>query len=112
MYDVVASGLAETGRLLAQYHHLVQAGDVRTALRLVARGEAPLGIVYATDAAIAPDVAILATFPEDSHRPIRYPFAITAGNDSAAARDLLNRLTGEAAMTIYRKYGFIPDGAQ
>lgn len=93
-------------------HRLARADNVRAALALVARGEAPLGIVYATDATIAPDVTILATFPEDSHRPIRYPFAITAGNDGAAARDLLNRLTGEAAMTIYRKYGFVPDGAQ
>jgi molybdate transport system substrate-binding protein len=90
---------------------LARADNVRAALALVARGEAPLGIVYATDAAIAPDVAIIATFPADSHAPIRYPFAITRGNDDARSRALLARLTGDAAMQVYIKYGFIPDGA-
>ena len=53
--------------------HLAQAENVRAALLLVSRGEAPLGIVYSTDAAAEPNVKIVASFPEDSHPPIIYP---------------------------------------
>ena len=60
--------------------------NVRSALSFVARGEAPLGIVYATDAAVEPGVMIVATFPQGSHPPVIYPFAMTAtGNVKAAA---------------------------
>ena len=56
---------------------LAQAENVRSALALVARGEAPLGIVYKTDAASDPTVKIVGTFPADSHPPIIYPAAVT-----------------------------------
>ena len=56
---------------------IAQADNVRAALLLVGRGEAPLGIVYATDAAAEPNVKIVGTFPEDSHPPIIYPAALT-----------------------------------
>ena len=56
---------------------IAQAENVRAALLLVARGEAPLGIVYQTDAASDPNVRIVGTFPEDSHPPIVYPVALT-----------------------------------
>ena len=55
------------------------AENVRAALALVARGEAPLGIVYKTDAAIEPGVKIVGTFPDDTHQPIVYPMALTVG---------------------------------
>ncbi len=55
---------------------VAQAENVRAALLLVARGEAPLGIVYATDAAADPKVKVVATFPADSHPPIVYPAAL------------------------------------
>ena len=66
---------------------LAQAENVRAALALVARGEAPLGIVYKTDAASDPSVRIVGTFPADSHPPIIYPAALTkeGANDGARA---------------------------
>ncbi len=57
--------------------HIAQAENVRAALLLVSRGEAPLGIVYQTDAASDPNVVIVGNFPEDSHPPIIYPAALT-----------------------------------
>ena len=59
---------------------VAQAENVRAALALVATGEAPLGIVYQTDAAADPGVKIVGTFPEDSHPPIIYPAALTASS--------------------------------
>ena len=56
---------------------VAQAENVRAALLLVSRGEAPLGIVYQTDAAAEPNVKIVGTFPADSHPPIIYPAALT-----------------------------------
>ena len=85
---------------------VVQADNVRAALALVALGEAPLGIVYATDAAAEPRVAALATFPEDSHPPIRYPAAAIAGRESPAAAEFLTYLRSEAAGTIFIAAGF------
>ncbi|HYM04515.1 MAG TPA: molybdate ABC transporter substrate-binding protein, partial [Stellaceae bacterium] len=55
---------------------IARAENVRTALFFVARREAPLGIVYATDAIATKDVRIVARFPEDSHPPIVYPIAL------------------------------------
>jgi molybdate transport system substrate-binding protein len=81
------------------------AESVRAALTLVARGEAVLGIVYATDAKVEPEVKIIGTFPADSHPPIIYPVAATAAAGSAAA-DYLAFLHSAAAKTIFEKYGF------
>ncbi|MCB2048248.1 MAG: molybdate ABC transporter substrate-binding protein [Novosphingobium sp.] len=85
---------------------IVPAENVRVALALVARGEAALGIVYASDAKSEPGVRVVDAFPESSHEPIRYPLAILAASenpDSEAFRTYL--LSGEAA-AIFRKYGF------
>src|ERR1700691_1022206 len=64
---------------------LAMTDNVRAALAFVARGEAALGIVYATDAAADPTVKIVATFPEESHAPITYPFALTSSSHNEAA---------------------------
>jgi molybdate transport system substrate-binding protein len=79
--------------------------NVRAALALVARGEAPLGIVYETDAKVEPGVKIVGTFPPDSHPPIVYPFAATAGAKPQAER-YLAFLRSAAAKTIFERYGF------
>jgi len=79
--------------------------NVRAALALVARGEAPLGIVYATDAKIEPGVKIIGTFPADSHPPIVYPFAATAVAKTQAER-YLAFLRLAAAKVIFERYGF------
>jgi len=85
---------------------LARAENVRAALLLVERGEAPLGIVYATDAAVAPKLAVIGTFPAGSHPPISYPFAVVKARDGAGARALLEHLTGADAAPVYRKFGF------
>jgi molybdate transport system substrate-binding protein len=84
---------------------LAMVGNVRAALVLVARGEAPLGIVYATDAKVEPAVKIVAAFPDDSHEPIVYPIAATPGAKSAAAV-YLTFLRSAAARSIFERYGF------
>lgn len=85
---------------------VAQADNVRGALALVALGEAPLGIVYATDAAAEPRVTAIGTFPEDSHPPIRYPAARVAGRDSAAADAFLAHLAGPGACASFEAEGF------
>ncbi|MFV0512558.1 MAG: molybdate ABC transporter substrate-binding protein [Jhaorihella sp.] len=90
---------------------VAQADNVRAALRLVAAGEAPLGIVYATDAKAEPDVRVVGVFPEDSHPPIVYPVAIVAGGDTPDARAFLAFLTGGDAGAVFADHGFGPGGA-
>jgi molybdate transport system substrate-binding protein len=86
---------------------LARADDVRAALALVARGEAPVGIVYATDAAVSDDVEVLGTFPADGHRPITYPFAVVAAAEArTAVDDLFAFMTGPEARAIYARFGF------
>lgn len=79
--------------------------NVRAALILVARGEAPLGIVYETDAKVEPGVKIVGAFPEDSHPPIIYPVAATT-NAKPEATPYLAFLRTQAAKAIFEKYGF------
>ena len=85
---------------------IAQSDNVRAALLLVARGEAPLGIVYATDAAAEPNVKIVGTFPEDSHPPIIYPAALAKGTKSADARPFLDYLKSIKARPAFEKQGF------
>src|ERR1019366_4061140 len=79
---------------------LARTEDVRAALLLVERGEAPAGIVYATDAAVSKSVMIAGVFPDSSHDPVSYPFAVTKSGDSAAARALLAFLAGPEARAV------------
>jgi molybdate transport system substrate-binding protein len=86
---------------------LARADNVRAALLLVERGEAPFGIVYATDAAASRSVRVVATFPAESHEPITYPFALTRRADgNAQARALLAFLTGAEATATWQRFGF------
>jgi molybdate transport system substrate-binding protein len=86
---------------------LARAENVRAALLLVERGEAPLGVVYATDALAAPGVRVIAEFPPESHPPITYPFALTRRAEAnAEARDLLAFLTSAEAMPGWQRHGF------
>jgi len=88
---------------------LARAEDVRGALLLVERGEAPAGIVYATDAAVAPGVVIAGVFPESSHDRITYPFAVVRSGDTPEARALMAYLAGPDARAIFVRRGFSPD---
>jgi molybdate transport system substrate-binding protein len=85
---------------------LARAQDVRSALLLVKLGEAPAGIVYATDAAASPQVKVAGIFPAGSHDPIVYPFAIVAGGDTPEARALLAFLQSPAARAAFERRGF------
>ena len=88
---------------------LARTADVRAALLLVERGEAPAGIVYATDAAVSKSVMIAGTFPPDSHDPVSYPFAVTKSGDTAEARALLHFLSSPPARAAFVQRGFKVD---
>jgi molybdate transport system substrate-binding protein len=85
---------------------LAQAENVRAALALVGRGETPLGIVYKTDAAAEPNVKIIGTFPDDSHKPIVYPAALLESSKNPHASAFLKYLAGPEAKVIFEKNGF------
>ena len=115
MVDAVPAGqygraaLESLGLWAGVADHLAQTENVRAALALVATGEAPLGIVYATDAVASPRVRVVATFPAESHSPITYPFALTRrGAANPAARALLDFVRGPDAAATWRRFGFTP----
>lgn len=85
---------------------LAQAQNVRAALRLVSRAEAPLGIVYASDAKADPNVKVLGVFPEDSHPPIVYPAAKLVRSRSPATDGFLDYLRSPDAVPRFRENGF------
>jgi molybdate transport system substrate-binding protein len=99
------AALEKLGAWTAVEPKMAMAESVRAALALVARGEAVLGIVYATDAKVEPNVKIVGAFPDDSHPPIIYPVAatVTAKPD---ATGYLAFLRSQAAKSIFEKYGF------
>jgi molybdate transport system substrate-binding protein len=98
--------LTKLGLWAAAEPRLARTDSVRSALLLVERGEVPAGVVYATDAAIDPGVAVAGTFPENTHDPIVYPFAVTHAGDTPAARAFLDYLAGPEAGAIFAKRGF------
>lgn len=85
---------------------IAQADNVRGALLLVSRGEAPLGIVYQTDAASDPNVTIVGSFPEDSHPPIIYPVAVTKDSTNPDAAGFVAYLRSPGAKPAFEKQGF------
>jgi len=99
------AALEKLGAWAAAEPKLAMAENVRAALVLVSRGEAPLGIVYETDAEIDPGVKIVGVFPEDSHPPIVYPVALTKDAKPAAAQYLAFLQTPDARL-IFEHYGF------
>jgi molybdate transport system substrate-binding protein len=86
---------------------IVRAENVRAALAFVARGEAPLGIVYKTDALAEKKVKIVAVFPADTHPPITYPIALTI-HGGAGAQQFVDFVRSKPAGEIFHKYGFEP----
>ena len=91
---------------IASRKQVARAENVRAALALVSRGEAPFGIVYRTDALADKGVRIVDTFPADSHPAIIYPAALVAAGKSATAKPLLDYLKSPAAHATWEKYGF------
>jgi molybdate transport system substrate-binding protein len=88
--------------------HVAGADNVRSALALVERGEAPYGIVYATDAYASKGVKIVGVFPETSHTPITYPIALLTASTSADAEGFRRFLISGAGKAIFKRYGFQP----
>lgn len=86
---------------------LVRTDSVRSAMAFVDRGEAPLGIVYATDAFIDKKVRVVDVFPDDSHLPIIYPIAVTVAAKVNAAR-FVAYVRGSAGDRAFKAYGFKP----
>ncbi|WP_312952400.1 molybdate ABC transporter substrate-binding protein [Superficieibacter sp.] len=85
---------------------LAPAEDVRGALALVERNEAPLGIVYGSDAVASKGVKVVGTFPEDSHQKVEYPLAIIDGHKNATVSAFYDYLKGPQASAIFKRYGF------
>lgn len=100
------AALESLGQWQALAPRVAQTDNVRAALALVAAGEAPLGVVYATDAVAEDRVSVVATFPEDSHPPIVYPVARLAGPENPAADRFLAFLQGPAARAAFERQGF------
>jgi molybdate transport system substrate-binding protein len=84
---------------------MVMAEDVRAALRMVARGQAPLGIVYETDAKIEPAVKVISVFPDNIQDPIIYPVALRANAKPDVVR-YFSFLQTQTAKSVFEMYGF------
>ena len=91
---------------------VVRGDSVRAALAFVERGEAPFGIVYATDALSSKGVRIVAMFPASSHAPITYPIARLAASTSQDAEGFRLFLISAEGRAIFRRYGFLPHRPQ
>ncbi|MFN3889899.1 MAG: molybdate ABC transporter substrate-binding protein [Beijerinckiaceae bacterium] len=100
------TALEKLGAWDALKHRLAQSENVRAALLFVARGEAPLGIVYRTDAAAEPKVKIVAALPRDSHPPVIYPAAVTSAARSPYSSEFLAFLRSAQARPAFEKQGF------
>lgn len=86
---------------------VAQADNVRAALAFVARGEAPYGVVYASDAVAEPKVKVVGIFPDTSHGPIRYPAALLTTASDPADRAFFDALSAPEARAIFTAQGFV-----
>jgi molybdate transport system substrate-binding protein len=100
------AALEKLGVWKAVEKQVARAENVRAALALVSRGEAPFGIVYRTDALADKRVKIVDTFAPDSHPPIVYPAAVIAASKSSAAGALFDYLRSDSARAVWERYGF------
>ena len=87
---------------------MARANNVRSAMALVERAEAPLGIVYGSDAIASNKVKVVGTFSEASHKPIEYPMAIVKGHENQNVNDFYDYLKSPQATEIFKIYGFTP----
>ncbi|MAY86847.1 MAG: molybdate ABC transporter substrate-binding protein [Pseudooceanicola sp.] len=117
LVDAVPAGIYGKAALtaLGQWDRVqpqvAQADNVRAALRLVALGEAPLGLVYATDAVAEPRVRVVGLFDTALHPAIVYPAALIKGGDTPEARAFLEYLSTDTARAIFKANGFsFPEG--
>jgi molybdate transport system substrate-binding protein len=87
--------------------HVARAENPLLAVKMVARGDAPYAVVFTTDAMTDPGVTVVATFPDDSHPPIRYPVAILAKSTNPDARRFLDYLRSSSATEVFKRFGYV-----
>ncbi|MFC3394999.1 molybdate ABC transporter substrate-binding protein [Brenneria rubrifaciens] len=87
---------------------MARANNVRAAMALVEREEAPLGIVYGSDAVVSDKVKVIGLFPESSHKPVEYPMAIVKGHENAVVSGFYDYLKTPEAAAVFKRYGFTP----
>ena len=87
---------------------LARTNNVRSGMALVERQEAPLGIVYGSDAVASQKVKVVGVFPADTHKPVEYLMAIVKDQDNKATRDYYEYLKTPAASEVFKRYGFEP----
>ena len=100
--------LQSLGAWAALEPKLARANNVRAAMALVERGEAPYGIVYGSDAVVSDKVKVAGTFPADSHKPVEYPMAMVKDHQTAAVSAFYDYLKGPQAAAVFTHYGFTP----
>jgi molybdate transport system substrate-binding protein len=100
------AALEKLGSWAAAEKKLAPAENVRAALALVQRGEAPLGVVYMTDTRGVKDVKVVDTFPDDSHDPIVYPIGIVAGHSRPEVKGFFDFLSSDEGKALFKAYGF------
>ncbi|KMJ45281.1 molybdate transporter [Xenorhabdus khoisanae] len=87
---------------------MARTNNVRSGMALVERAEAPLGIVYGSDAVASKKVKVVGVFPPESHKPVEYPIVIIKGHEKQAVRDFYDYLKTPEAAEIFKRYGFSP----
>ncbi|MPZ55702.1 MAG: molybdate ABC transporter substrate-binding protein [Rhizobiales bacterium] len=100
------AALESLGAWTAAEKKLAMAENVRAALAFVGRGEAPVGVVYATDANAEPNVKVIGAFPDGSHPAIVYPVAATAATAKPGATRYLDFLRTRDAKAVFERHGF------
>ena len=100
MQTIATIGL-DIAKSVFQVHGVDAAGQV-----VVRRREAPLGIVYQTDAVTDQGVDIVGTFPAPSHPPIVYPLAVTAASTNPTAKSYIAFLQSDAVKPALGLQGF------
>ncbi|WON76029.1 molybdate ABC transporter substrate-binding protein [Serratia sp. UGAL515B_01] len=100
--------LQHLGAWTALESQLARANNVRSAMALVEREEAPLGIVYGSDAIASDKVNVVGIFPEESHKPVEYPMAIVKDHHTPAVTAFYSYLKSKEAAAIFERYGFAP----
>ena len=104
MYGKAAlSSLGQWDKVAPQ---VAQADNVRAAMAFVATGEAPFGIVFATDAAASDSVTVVGSFPAETHPPIVYPVAVLANRDTPTATAFMDYLRSPEARAVFARQGF------